>query len=135
MVSTTQAGSQESRKKERCQGKKLTTAHDIYTLFVGEIGIPRREFLYDLQYWETFSIIEGYRKRDRIKLQLLAQVVYSSMYTMRDPQGKRASDLFPQLFEDDDEWESPISEEEANELAEEMRRMNQELAKNSGTQE
>ena len=102
---------------------------------MGEIGIPRREFLYDLQYWETFSIIEGYRKRDRIKLQLLAQVVYSSMYTMRDPQGKRASDLFPQLFEDDDEWESPISEEEANELAEEMRRMNQELAKNSGTQE
>jgi hypothetical protein len=135
LVSTTQAGSQESRKEERCQGKKLTTAHDIYTLFVGEIGIPRREFLYDLQYWETFSIIEGYRKRDRIKLQLLAQVVYSSMYTMRDPQGKKASDLFPQLFEDDEEWESPISEEEANELAEEMRRMNQELAKNSGTQE
>lgn len=51
------------------------------------------------------------------------------MYTMRDPQGKKASDLFPQLFEDDEEWESPISEEEANELAEEMRRMNQELAK------
>ena len=92
--------------KRRCQGKKLTTAHDIYTLFVGEIGIPRREFLYDLQYWETFSIIEGYRKRDRIKLQLLAQVVYSSMYTMRDPQGKKASDLFPQLFEDDEEWDS-----------------------------
>lgn len=102
---------------------------------MGEIGIPRREFLYDLQYWETFNIIEGYRKRDRIKLQLLAQVVYSSMYTMRDPQGKKASDLFPQLFEDDEEWESPISEEEANELAEEMRRMNQELAKNSGTHE
>lgn len=101
---------------------------------MGEIGIPRREFLYDLEYWETFSIIEGYRKRDRTKLQLLAQVVYASTYMMRDAQGKTPSDMFPQLFEndDDDEWEPPLSEEDRKGLIEDMTRMNEE-SKKSGT--
>lgn len=101
---------------------------------MGEIGIPRREFLYDLEYWETFSIRDGYRKRDRIKLQLLAQVVYASTYMMRDAQGKTPSDMFPQLFEndDDDEWEPPLSEEDRKGLIADMTRMNEE-SKKSGT--
>lgn len=41
------------------------TASDLYELFVGEIGIPRREFLYDISLWEARRIYRGYRKRYR----------------------------------------------------------------------
>ena len=45
---------------------------------------------------------------------------------MRDPKGKTASDLFPQIFEDEDDIDdtSPISEKDAVELQELMTRMN-----------
>jgi hypothetical protein len=85
---------------------------------VGEIGIPRREFLYDLRFWEVRRIIRGYRRRDRLKHQLIAECVYAATYAMRDPQGKTVADMFPMLFEydDDDEEEPPITEEDVAEL-------------------
>ena len=80
---------------------------------MGEIGIPRREFLYDIRFWEVRRIIRGYRQRDRLKHQLIAECAYAAMYAMRDPKGKTVSDMFPMLFEDDDDYdEPPISEEE-----------------------
>ena len=69
---------------------------------MGEIGIPRREFLYDLQFWEVRRIVRGYRRRDRLKHQLMAECAYAAIFAMRDPKGKTARDLFPALFEDDD---------------------------------
>lgn len=32
---------------------------------MGEIGIPRHEFLYDIRFWEVRRIIRGYRRRER----------------------------------------------------------------------
>lgn len=95
-------------------------------MFVGEIGIPRREFLYDITYWEARRINRGYRKRDRLKHQLLAEGVYASIYAMRDPQGKTASDMFPQIFEDDDDYEGEpcITEDDISEMQAEMAAIN-----------
>lgn len=70
---------------------------------MGEIGIPRREFLYDLHFWEVRRIVRGYRQRDRLKHQLIAECVYAATYAMRDPKGKTVADMFPMLFEDDDD--------------------------------
>lgn len=96
---------------------------------MGEIGIPRREFLYDIQFWEVRRIIRGYRRRDRLKHQLMAECAYAAIYAMRDPQGKTASDLFPDLFDDDDgDAEPAITEEEAAELQELMTNLNNESA-------
>ena len=96
---------------------------------MGEIGIPRREFLYDLRFWEVRRIIRGYRRRDWLKHQLMAECVYAAMYAMRDPQGKTASDLFPDLFADDDgEMEPAITDEEEAELQELMTALNNESA-------
>lgn len=84
---------------------------------MGEIGIPRREFLYDLRFWEVRRIIRGYRQRDRLKHQLIAECVYAATYAMRDPKGKTVADMFPMLFEDDDDDdESPISEEDVADM-------------------
>jgi hypothetical protein len=86
---------------------------------VGEIGIHRREFLYDLRFWEVRRIIRGYRRRDRLTHQLLAECAYAAMYSNRDSHGKTVADTFPILFNDDDEdddTEPPISEEDASDL-------------------
>ncbi len=85
-------------------------------MFVGEIGIQRRDFLYDITFWEARRIIRGYRKRDRLKHQLIAECAYAAIYAMRDPNGKTVADMFPQLFEEDDDDEQPYTEEEAAEL-------------------
>lgn len=41
------------------------TAYDLYELFVGEIGLPRKEYLYDIRYWEAQRILNGYNRRHR----------------------------------------------------------------------
>jgi hypothetical protein len=92
---------------------------------VGEIGIQRREFLYDLRFWEVRRIVRGYRNRDRLKHQLMAECAYAAIYAMRDPKGKTVADMFPQIFEDDDiDDEPPITEDEAADLQELMASMN-----------
>ena len=91
-------------------------------MLVGEIGIPRREFLYDLRFWEVRRIIRGYRQRDRLKHQLMAECVYAAIHVMRDPKGKRVEDIFPMLFDDDDE--PPLTKEDVAELQAEMDAIN-----------
>jgi hypothetical protein len=92
---------------------------------VGEIGIPRREFLYDLRFWEVRRIIRGYRQRDRLKHQLIAECTYAAMFAMRDPKGKTVADMFPMLFEDDDDYdEPPISEKEVADMQAFMKAFN-----------
>lgn len=81
---------------------------------MGEIGIPRREFLYDIQFWEVRRIIRGYRRRDRLKHQLLAECAYAAIFATRDPEGKTVKSMFPSLFDDDDA--PPMSKEDEEEL-------------------
>ena len=84
---------------------------------MGEIGIPRREFLYDIRFWEVRRIIRGYRRRDLLKHQLMAECVYVATYAMRDPQGKTVADMFPMLFDfDDDDDEPPLTKEDVDDL-------------------
>lgn len=74
-------------------------------------------------------IIRGYRKRNRLSHQLLAEVVYAAMYAnpYRKHDGKSVADLYPMLFEDEesDESEEPgLSQEEVAMLQAEMAAMN-----------
>ena len=99
---------------------------------MGEIGIPRREFLYDLRFWEVRRIIRGYRCRDLLKHQLMAECVYAATYAMRDPNGKTVADMFPMLFDyDDDDDEPPISAEKVAEFQAEMNAINSQTDKNT----
>lgn len=84
---------------------------------MGEIGYNRHEFLYDLRLWEIHLIVLGYRKRNRLTNQLLAESVYATIHVMRDPKGKKVSDIFPQLFKDeDDDIGSLLTEEDEADL-------------------
>ena len=96
---------------------------------MGEIGIPRREFLYDLRFWEVRRIVRGYRNRDRLKHQLMAECAYAAMFAMRDPKGKNVRDIFPSLFQDDDDATdaAPIDDKEVARLRQMMRKENARL--------
>lgn len=94
---------------------------------MGEIGIQRREFLYDIRFWEVRRIIRGYHQRDRLKHQLMAECVYAAIYAMRDPNGKSVADMFPMIFDSDDDDpddEPPITNEEIKELQQLMDEIN-----------
>ena len=96
---------------------------------MGEIGIPRREFLYDLRFWEVRRIVRGYRNRDRLKHQLMAECAFAAMFAMRDPKGKTPRDIFPSLFQDDDDATdaAPIDDKEVARLRQMMREENARL--------
>ena len=54
-------------------------------------------------------------------------MVYASIHVMRDAKGKTVQDMFPMLFDeddDDDEPYFPISDEEVAQLQEEMSALN-----------
>ena len=102
---------------------------------MGEIGISRKEFLYDIRFWEARRIIRGYRKRGKIFMQLLAENVYASTFAFRGSEGKTVKDMFPMLFKDDDyEMEPAITEEEQQELQDLMAAENARLASSQSSQ-
>lgn len=51
-------------------------------IFVGEIGIPRREYLYDLQFWEIILIIRGYSRRHHPGWEQARLVAYNAAHCM-----------------------------------------------------
>ena len=54
-------------------------------------------------------------------MQMMAECVYAATFSMRDPKGMKVQDMFPMLFEDQDEPHAPdITEEEATALQAEM---------------
>ena len=103
---------------------------------MGEIGITRKEFLYDIKFWEARRIIRGYRKRGKIFMQLLAENVYASTFAFRDSEGKTVKDMFPSIFEDDDyEMEPAITQEEQDELQTLMAVENARLSQQKSSEE
>ena len=71
---------------------------------MGEIGISRREFLYDIKFWEVRRIIRGYRKRGRIYMQLLAENAFASTFAfIGNKDHITPRDMFPNLFDDEDD--------------------------------
>ena len=49
---------------------------------MGEIAIPRREFLYDLKWWEVLSIIRGYNARHHHGWEQARLIAYNAHYCM-----------------------------------------------------
>ena len=90
--------------------------------------MPRREFLYDIRFWEARRIIRGYRKRGRIFMQLLAENVYASTFAFRGSEGKTVKDMFPSLFDFEGDIEPPLSDKDRQELEALMAAENARLA-------
>ncbi len=55
---------------------------------------------------------------------MMAECTFAALFAMRDPNGKTAADLFPQLFNDEEDEPEPISEEEQSDLMDVIRSVN-----------
>jgi hypothetical protein len=85
-------------------------------LAVGEIGLSRREFLYEIKFWELRRIIKGYRKRDIPKLQMMRMCAYWACYSMRDPEGMDPMKFLPLSFDKEYEDEDEMEAEDQDDL-------------------
>lgn len=95
-------------------------------LFVGEIGISRREFLYDITFWEARRIIRGYYRRNVLNYQLLRLTAYSSFFSMRENKENKSPDEWIPLYfdEDDDIVDEMMSQDDADDLLSEIEAFN-----------
>ena len=89
-------------------------------MFVGEIGVSRHEFLYDIQFWEARRLLRGYYKRHRDLWSAIRWHAYNVMsampYTDLQKAGIRSPhDLLPLDWDKEDRGDLP-SEEEVNDL-------------------
>ena len=88
---------------------------------MGEIGFPRKEFLYELTWWEVRSIIRGYNARHHEGWRQARLIAYHVRYCMGVRHGEVAKEITKWLpFSWEQEPVHVITEEEADELAEEL---------------
>lgn len=97
-------------------------------MFVGEYGMNRREFLYDIQMWEAHRIIRGRRRSKILQYQLQRLQVWASLFCLGNPEKKLPTDIIHLYFDDDEEDEPPppISDEDRQELLNLIRMKNKE---------
>lgn len=98
------------------------SVHELFRWLVGEIGISRREFWYELTWREVRAIIDGYNRRRRDGWEQARLIAYHVAYCMGVPEGKTApllTDWLPFYWEKQGAAQKPtpmISDEEVNEL-------------------
>jgi hypothetical protein len=102
------------------------TANDLYELFVGEIGTPRREFLYVIPFWEARRILRGYKRRNVLEYQMLRICAYSSHFAFRENEKMLSPDQWLPLYFDkyDENDTPPISDEDIADLKNAMSEIN-----------
>ena len=99
-------------------------------MFVGEIGFPRKEFLYELKWWEIKSIIRGYNARHHHGWEQARLIAYNAHYCMgsKDPVPTVTEWI---KFPWEKEHDTPVSQSDIDELQAEMNAINAMNAKSS----
>lgn len=91
--------------------------------------MPRREFLYDIQFWEARRIIRGYNVRHHQGWEQARLIAYQAHYCMGLPKGQVAPTLTEWIkFPWEKEPVEPVPKEVQDQLQAEMAAMNAALA-------
>ena len=83
-------------------------------MLVGEIGVPRREFLYELRLWEIILITRGYFRRHHPGWEQARLIAYNAAHAMgaKNPPTVTQWLQFPW----EKEPQEDVSDEEVNEI-------------------
>lgn len=101
----------------------------MFQLFVGEIGIDRHTFYYDLRWWEVKAIIRGYNARHHTSWEQMRWVAYHVNYCMGLPKGETAPKVTEWVkFPWEKEPPAPITNAERDELLADIDAENARLA-------
>lgn len=97
-------------------------------MFVGEIGIPRREYLYDLTFKDIVLIQRGYVNRSRNMWSATRWQTFYIMSSFIGSDGMRKSGLTSPKDLLEFPWERdsspPLSDEEVDEIRKELENLN-----------
>ena len=103
---------------------------------MGEIGISRREFLYELKWWEIKSIIRGYNARHHAGWEQARLIAYNAHYAMGLPKGQTAPTVDKWIkfaWETSDETPDDIPDDETiEEIRRDIIESNKQLEKAKG---
>lgn len=92
-------------------------AHEQYQLLVGEVGIPRRDYLYMMPYWEILLVLRGYRRRDIPQLHMMRLQAFCSAFAFGgNKQNMTVEEFCPMWFDKHDEPDEELSDDEVEEL-------------------
>ena len=94
---------------------------------MGEIGIPRNDFLYKLRFWEINAIIKGYRRRYREHWEMM-RYLGLTFCNLMGAKLNSVHDYLP-LPWDDKLAGKELTEEEVDQLLELMRKENEAIEK------
>lgn len=105
-------------------------------MLVGEIGIQRETFLYDLRYWEILAITRGYFRRYHPMYDAARLVAHQAHYCMGVPKGQSAKpprEWLPFTWEQTDSREPSdlMTSDEIVRLRRKMLEYNAKQAKNT----
>lgn len=93
---------------------------------MGEIGRERHEYLYEMSYCDILLIRRGYRRRNILQYQLQRLQAYGAFHCMSGSK-KSAQEWMPlyiDRYKEDNETNSPLTQEEVNELKDELADLN-----------
>lgn len=98
-------------------------------MLVGEIGIPRTEYLYELKYWEILLITRGYFRRYHSGWEQARLVAYNAHYCMGSKNTPPTVQEWLPLPWEREASDQLLSEDEVEELRREIQRENERNAK------
>lgn len=98
-------------------------------MLVGEIGIPRTEYLYELKYWEILLITRGYFRRYHAGWEQARLVAYNAHYCMGSKNTPPTVQEWLPLPWEREASDPLLSEDEVEELRREIQRENERNAK------
>lgn len=97
-------------------------------MLVGEVGIDRNTFLYEIEFWEIRLMVDGYRRRERTFCLMTRWATFMNMCTGMADISKSGihspEDLIRFSWEKEADEAPPISEDEQEEIRAELRRLN-----------
>lgn len=104
----------------------------MYELLVGEIGLSRHEFLYDIQFWEARRIVAGHIKQRQARLsdlRLMAYLIinFNGMVDLTKNGITNAYDLCPFPWDDQEATgnDDIPSDEEIEKIREHLKLLNE----------
>ena len=94
---------------------------------MGEVGIPRNEFLYDLKLWEINAIEEGYRNRAHTAWETARWQTFCIVCAMGAKNINSPQDIQKFPWEDEEQPYEEITEEERDEILRDIENINEQL--------
>ena len=112
-----ESGEKKTEKKGKGKGKKLTNSPRDISVARGRDCIRAGSFFMSSASGRLMPSSRATAGGNRLTHQLLAEIVYTTIYSMRDPKGKTLEGMFPCFCLREDDSDDPImTKEDSDEL-------------------